>query len=707
MDARWLFTTLIARNSGKTSITEFFAHILGDDPKKLRLEDFSAARRSDFLAAKQLRVEGKEEKDVLAALPVIAATISISYDPAIKELGALAPFVIDLDPECKSAMVRIEYRPALAALALLLDPPAPEGGVDNAARLFRNLKEVIPKAYEYHVMAIDPNDATNERVVELKQLGKLLQFGLVAAQRALDQHKRGEPNVLGKLLEALFTTATSATATTADQSIAAELKAAVSSIEQSIHAGFNEKLTALLPKIKSFGYPGLNDPDLRTETALNVVNLLSEHTKVFYTGAHGVHLPEGYNGLGARNLIYILLQLLSFHKSFRTNPTLPAVHLIFIEEPEAHLHPQMQEVFIKQLNATVQVFSAEYPDQEWPVQFVVTTHSSHIANAAPFDAVRYFLTKPSADGAMRYTVIKDFRKGANKISEPDRSFLHRYMTLTKCDLFFADKAILIEGPTERLLMPRIFQLIDDVLEESKKLSQQYISTVEVDGANARIFSPLLDFLELRTLVITDLDAVKMGEKGRYVKCPYSQGERSVNTTLRDWFKIEQGEALTLDALKAKKAADKIQGYRRVAYQIHEGESEFCARTYEDAFILANPTLFELKEGGHWGDLSFDIAADMGKVETALKYGLSEKPWTVPAYIGARSRVCGCTVTWPCAMKTASITSLAAAMTLSRFRASEPDHPKLKLFWPLLARCPRQPWWGCLMNSKARLLFASA
>lgn len=626
-------TTLIVgrNNSGKTSITEFFAHVLGEEPKKLRLEDFSAARREAFLAAKQLRLEGKEEKDILAALPVIAATIFMSYDPA-KALGALAPFVIDLDPECKIAKIRIEYRPTQTAIALLLDPPIPVGGADDAAHLFKNLKEVIPKAYEYHVTAVDPNDSANECVVELKQLSKLFQCGLVGAQRSLDQIKRGEPNVLGKLLEALFTTATSATATTADQTIAAELKAAVSNIEQSIHAGFNEKLTALLPKIKSFGYPGLNDPDLRTETALNVASLLSEHTKVFYTGAHGVHLPEGYNGLGTRNLIYILLQLLSFHKSFRTNPTLPAVHLIFIEEPEAHLHPQMQEVFIKQLNAAVQAFSAEYPDQEWPVQFVVTTHSSHIANAAPFDAVRYFLAKASADHATRYTVIKDFRKGADKIKEADRSFLHRYMTLTKCDLFFADKAILIEGPTERLLMPRIFQLIDAKLDETKKLSPQYISTVEVDGANAKIFSPLLDFLELRTLVITDLDAVKMGDKGRYVKCPYSKGERSLNTTLRDWFKIKDGEALTLEALKTKTPEEKVQGYRRVAYQIHEAESEFCARTYEDAFILANPALFSLKEGDHWGDLSFDIAADLGKVETALKYGLSEDEWTVPAYI---------------------------------------------------------------------------
>jgi predicted ATP-dependent endonuclease of OLD family len=626
-------TTLIVgrNNSGKTSITEFFAHILGDSPKKLKLEDFSAANRSAFLDAQQLRREGADDMDVLGALPVISANVFVSYDPA-KELGTLAPFVIDLDPDCRTAKIHIAYRPMHTALALLLEPPVPVGGADNTAHLFKNLREVVPKTYEYQLTAVDPNDPTNERIIEPAQLGKLFQCGLIAAQRSLDQHKHGEPNVLGKLLEALFATATSATASAADQAIAAELKAAVSEIEQSIHQGFNERLTALLPKIKSFGYPGLNDPDLRTETALNVASLLSEHTKVFYTGIHGVHLPEGYNGLGARNLIYILLQLLSFHKSFRNNPTLPAIHLIFIEEPEAHLHPQMQEVFIKQLNATVKAFSAEYADQEWPVQFVVTTHSSHIANAASFDAVRYFLAKSSADGATRHTVIKDFRKGSHTIKEPDRSFLHRYMTLTKCDLFFADKAILIEGPTERLLMPRIFRLVDQALEETKKISNQYVSTVEVDGANAKIFSPLLDFLELRTLVITDLDSVKMGDKGKYVKCPYSQGQRSINTTLRAWFKINDRDALTLDVLKAKRPADKVQGYRRVAYQIHEEGSEFCARTYEDAFILANPTLFDLKAGDHWGDLSFDIAADMGKVETALKYGVSDADWIVPAYI---------------------------------------------------------------------------
>jgi putative ATP-dependent endonuclease of OLD family len=101
-----------------------------------------------------------------------------------------------------------------------------------------------------------------------------------------------------------------------------------------------------------------------------VESLLKEHTRVCYTGQHGVHLPEGYNGLGTRNLIYILLRLLTFHKAYRPCPTLPGGNLIFIEEPEAHLYRQIQEVFIKHLDAAAATFFKDYPKgPNWPVQF--------------------------------------------------------------------------------------------------------------------------------------------------------------------------------------------------------------------------------------------------------------------------------------------------------------------------------------------------
>jgi putative ATP-dependent endonuclease of OLD family len=626
-------TVIVGRNnSGKTSITDVFDRFIGDKAGHFRLEDFSASARAKFVEARRLHAAAPDSPDITAALPVISLEMTIGYDPATQDLGPLSDFVIDLDDACATAMLRLDYRVDPTRCATLFDVPALEGHGDAVAHWFRHLRELVPKAYALHVVAVDPTDPGNERVMEPKQVSALFQYGLVGAQRALDQSKKGDPFVLGKLLETLFQTASTTTAAPGDQNLVKDLKAAVASVEQQIQQGFNESLKGLLPTFDRFGYPGLNDPDLMTETSLDVESLLSEHTRVYYTGTHGVHLPEGHNGLGTRNLIYILLQLLTFHKAYRARPVLPGVHLVFIEEPEAHLHPQMQEVFIAQLEEAVATFSAEYPDgPKWQVQFVVSTHSSHLANAAKFEAIRYFLTKPAPGGGARHTKIKDFRRGLDAIPPEDRNFLHQYMTLTKCDLYFADKAILIEGPTERLLMPRIRQLVDEGLPEGSKLARQYLSVVEVGGAHAQHFAPLLEFLELKTLLITDLDCVKQNANNRWIKCAYSEGVRTGNTAIKQWFDVPEGQQLTLPELVAKTPADKVKGHRRIAYQIAEPGSEYCARSYEDAFILANPAIFP-PEDGHWGDAAWLAAQDMPKTETALKFGIEQPVWNVPLYI---------------------------------------------------------------------------
>jgi len=649
-------TLIVGRNnSGKTSLTDVFDRFVSEGGPKFRLEDFSAGMRAKFFEAKALRDSGAAAEEVLKVLPKIAVTLTFRYDANASSIGPLSPFIIDLAAESTTSIVRIEYTATLGTLQTLFAVPEPESGIDAKVHFLRCLKESIPKAYIIQVAAIDPTDINNQRQFESTSgLVALTQCNLVRAQRTLDHAKHGETDIIGKLLATLFKTATAPTAATTDQELTAQLRKSVETIELDIQGNFDEMLKGLLPALEVFGFPSLNDTEIRPETALNVEALLSEHTKIVYAGVDGVHLPEGYNGLGTRNLIYMLLQLEGYHKAYRARATRPGTHLIFIEEPEAHLHPQMQEVFISRLTEAVKKLSAKYPDEpEWQVQFVITTHSSHIANAADFDAVRYFLNEPLAkDDGFRRTKVKDFKKGTATIPAEDREFLHQYMTLTKCDLYFADKAILVEGATERILMPRLCEIVDKNLADGAKLARQYITTVEVGGAYAHLFYPLLDFLELKTLVITDIDAVKQvskqNKKGentkKWEKCPVSEGERTSNTAIREWFRPAQTEKNEGDGktpppqlspidLAGKTDKEKQKGYRRLAYQVPEDpETEVCARSYEDALVLANSDRFTLSDGDDKAVQAWEIAKDMSKAETALRFAIVEKDWSVPRYI---------------------------------------------------------------------------
>ncbi|MCP1249857.1 AAA family ATPase [Gluconobacter oxydans] len=629
-------TLIVGRNnSGKTSLTDVFDRFSGESSSRFRLEDFSAGQRPKFLIAKHLVDNGQAPSSIIDTLPKIVVTLSMRYDMN-EEFGPLSPFVIDLDETSTAALIRMEYAPKLATVSTLFGQAEPEEGVSPADHFYRGLRDTIPKAYGIRLFAVDPTNPADQREFEgVSNLNALIQCSFIGAQRTLDLSKPGETDVIGKLLGKLFQTATSATAAEADQQLAQELKSSVGGIEKGIQAGFDTMVQGLLPALNIFGFPSLNDTELRPETSLNVESLLADHTRILYTGHDGVHLPEGYNGLGTRNLIYILLKLEAFHKEYRARPTRPGVHIVFVEEPEAHLHPQMQEVFIGQLNQAAAKLSESYPGEpQWQVQFVVSTHSSHLANAASFEAIRYFLSSTPNAAGIRHTKVKDFRKGLDTISLEDRNFLHQYMTLTKCDLYFADKAILVEGTTERILMPRICRLVDEGLPDGQKLTRQYVSTVEVSGAYASKFYPLLDFLELKSLVITDLDALYLDEAkkpARWKKCPTAKGNRSGNAALRAWYKVRQGEALLLADLAAKQDADKISGYCRIAYQIPEPGSAHCARSYEDALILANPQLFVLTEEDRAND-AWDKAQELHKTDTALDFAIREEAWVVPHYI---------------------------------------------------------------------------
>jgi putative ATP-dependent endonuclease of the OLD family len=292
----------------------------------------------------------------------------------------------------------------------------------------------------------------------------------------------------------------------------------------------------------------------------------------------------------------------------------------------------MQDVFIRQLAKIAQTLVDGTADKRpWPVQFVVSTHSSHIANAAGFENIRYFLGAPApgAQAIIRTTKIKDLRKGLKDLTPGDKKFLHQYMTLTRCDLFFADKAVLVEGLSERLLLPVIIAKLELAEPKSPKLSSQYLTIMEVGGAYAHLFFELLRFLELRSLIITDLDAV---EKPGGKACAVHLGQYSSNACLKAWF--SKDAPFSLAGLLAKSGAEKVLDGSRIAYQCPEEKGGPCGRTFEDSFVLANQKFFGLIEKDSKAlELEARSKADeWKKSEFALKHAITDTGWVAPAYI---------------------------------------------------------------------------
>ena len=623
-------TTIVVgrNNSGKTSLSEVIRRFLVDQNPRFQIEDFSNASYNGFCEALNSKNAGEQEDNVRTLIPSIELRLLFRYDPEQPELGPLSDFVIDLDPDCYEALVVARYELRDGAIeSLFADQPAAGLTEEDRHSFFQLLRERVPALFVANIWAEDPHDPTNRKQMNVSALRSLLKTGFVNAQRGLDDDTSRDTDVLAKILEGLFTAAKSPTADQADQAIAQALQEAVRDIQHTIAGGFKDELKKLMPTLRTFGYPGLEGSELETETTLDVERLLSRHTKVRYAGHHGILLPESYNGLGIRNLIFILLRIVSFYRAFRTEPSAPGVHLVFIEEPEAQLHPQMQEVFIRQVSKIAQQLSEqEGAPLPWPVQFIVSTHSSHVANAAGFEAIRYFL--PTSSGGVRQTEIKDLREGLRETPEEHKRFLHQYLTLTRCDLFFADKAILIEGTSERLLLPVIIEKLEEAEPNTPKLSSQYMTTMEVGGAYAHIFFDLLDFLELRTLIITDLDSI-VAAGG--VACPVYKGTATSNACLNAWF--GDGDC-SLPALLSKDEALKLKGVKRIAFQRPEAEGYPCGRTFEDAFMLANPVMFgiEVATPEEQADCAWGKLDKIKKSQFALKYAIDERDWAAPGYI---------------------------------------------------------------------------
>jgi predicted ATP-dependent endonuclease of OLD family len=393
---------------------------------------------------------------------------------------------------------------------------------------------------------------------------------------------------------------------------------AIEAAQDAFDMRLTESFKAAFTEVEGMGYPGVTDPRPRVSTRLKAIDGLNHSAAISFEvdviaedgGATPLlRLPEANNGLGYQNLISMIFRLMSFRdawmrvgkasKGAKITSTEP-LHLVLVEEPEAHLHAQVQQVFIKKAYAVLRAHDDLGENKKLRTQLVVSTHSSHVAHETAFACLRYFRRLPAGMAAkVPVSTVVNLSEVFGPGSETER-FVTRYLRAQHADLFFADAAILVEGPAERMLVPNFIRVHYD------ELNQCYITLLEIGGSHAHRLRPLIDHLGLLTLIITDLDTLD-DTGGISVQPAKGSKQKTNNATVKTWVPGVEDVDILMDADPAAKTLS-VDGDPlfavRVAYQTPlsvtvpgsvNSETAY-PYTFEDALAFENLAFFSALDG---------------------------------------------------------------------------------------------------------------
>lgn len=615
---KYLSIVVGKNNSGKTSLLLVLERFLGGIAPRFELDDFNL----DFQLHLAKVLAAEAELADPTAICGISLRLFIDYGPGDDLANVGNKVIMDLDPDNRTIILDFHYHISAESLAAMqrdfLAQNAKKG--EKAATAAEFLRQEHRRYFSVARRSVQFDHLTNsvvensyvDLIKEKIAIDDIISFKRVNARRSVSNQNtdRGLSTMSAKIYKAM-------SADSGGDDVFEAFKDTLKETDGQLDTIYSNLFKDVIADVRQFGGMREGDTQIKITSTLQHKDMLEGNTTVMY--GHGEDmpiLPESHNGLGYLNLISIIFEIKIIINEFKrgTAPRPADINLLFIEEPEAHTHPQMQAVFIKNIKDLVGRKIVNNDAVGRPLQTIVSTHSAHIISECDFDDVKYFLKNETETTSKS---LKDLHELYVSSGQPGHyKFLKQYLTLNRSQLFFADKAILVEGDTERILLPAMMRKIDQVdacvdwssgKTSTAALLSQNISVIEV-GAYSHIYEIFLDFIGIKTLIITDIDSGKeelierLGKDPRksISAHPIDGATHTTNSALKFYHGKGADIAYFIGLSLAQKTLIKdavtgkwgphTDGSVMCVFQVTEKDeagTNYHARSFEDAFFHIN------------------------------------------------------------------------------------------------------------------------
>jgi predicted ATP-dependent endonuclease of OLD family len=582
-----------ANNSGKTSVVELFDCVFGASKGKLCRDDIPVIKCQEWSNAIYPHVSAaffaKKSKEGIISdickiifpledgiesvtIPPVEVKIQVDYSKDEDDIRNFADYIMELDLNSTSfffvyvcSINQDSFRKSIDnSFDKLTARFCKLNGTDDE-NVIEIIKEMLiciyTEALEETAFFADSNYQKRVKM-DIPVFKSLFNFYSIMAGRTLDDNNSDRTHILSKNMIDIASgkDGWKDLISTLPDEIMRPIEDA--KIKDKVHAASIATLSDTIDSISKTngGHTGNIVIDM-TVTEDAIQSLLKGITCAKYQ-TDGCLLRESSQGLGYSNLIYIHLQLEKFKQII--DPFI--VNFFVIEEPEAHMHPQMQKVFSQYL------FNL-YKEQN-NLQGFITTHSHEVVSAANIKQLR--VLRQIEPFKCQLFDLHEFYLSI----EGERELIDLYdwfYAINFPDILFADKVIMYEGDTERMLIKSLLSL-----GQFQKLKGQYLSFVQVGGAYAYNYKPLIEFLGIKTVVITDLDYEKEANTNEEIL-----NSNITNATIKSFAQLElKNTNPTVVQLYEWKRSQHpnpivIGGLFCLAFQ---GEKDGYSRTLEEAML---------------------------------------------------------------------------------------------------------------------------